>query len=257
MLNQTMEIGTFAVDEGQAKRAALGLVVLQTDETIEHDARIVLPNDGVRLYANRIANAQHVSAETLGDMEQDLAAAASLFPQAIELDVIGYGCTSASLLIGESRVDECLRVANPNARTTNPFSALKAACRALGVRRLALLTPYAADISVAMGADLDADGIAITRLVSYAQEHDPVVARITPDSLLSSITDIGQHAACDAVFASCTNLRALDIIERAEQIIDKPVLASNQVMFWHMMQLAGFRDRVEHGGRLFGYILDD
>ena len=254
-MDGALETGLFETDNGQARRAALGLVVLQTDETIEHDGRVILPSDDVRLYVNRIRCADLVTAETLGSMKDDLSAAAGLLPNAVPFDVIGYGCTSASLVIGEERVEACLRARQPSVRTTNPFSALKAACRSMGIRRLALLTPYVAEVSVAMGQNLEDNGVAVTRLISYAQDQDPVVARITPESLLRSILELGANADCDAVFASCTNLRALEIITIAERQIGKPVLASNQVLFWHMMQLAELTDRVEDCGQLFDHQL--
>jgi maleate isomerase len=43
----------------------------------------------------------------------------------------------------------------------------------------------------------------------------------------------------DALFISCTNLRALDAIAPLEARLGKPVLTSNQVLGWHMMQSAG------------------
>ena len=56
---------------------------------------------------------------------------------------------------------------------------------------------------------------------------------------------------CDAVFASCTNLRAMEIIPEAEDILGKPVLCSNQVLGWHMLRLAGIDSDQPAGGRLF------
>ena len=56
----------------------------------------------------------------------------------------------------------------------------------------------------------------------------------------------------DAVFVSCTSLRALPVIKDAEAAIGKPVLASNQVLAWHLMRLAGIADTPHAWGELFG-----
>ena len=256
-MDAALETGSFDVDAGQARRAALGLVVLQADETIENDARRIVPSDGVRVYVSRIRSAPLITTETLNSMAGDLAASAGMLPDAVTFDVIGYGCTSASLVIGEDKVDDALRLSHPTARSTNPFSALKAACRSLGVRKLALLTPYVADLSLAMRENLEDNGVTVTRLVSFGQEEERIVARITPESLLPTIVEMGSRDDCDAVFASCTNLRATDIINEAEQQIGKPVLCSNQVLFWHMMRLAGLDDHVEGCGRLFDVQLSE
>ena len=43
----------------------------------------------------------------------------------------------------------------------------------------------------------------------------------------------------DAVFLSCTNLRTLDVIPAVEAVLNLPVFSSNQVLAWHMSELAG------------------
>ena len=44
------------LDRGLAERAAIGLIVLATDQTIEHEWRRVLDLPGVALYESRILN---------------------------------------------------------------------------------------------------------------------------------------------------------------------------------------------------------
>lgn len=242
---------TVETDAGQATRAAIGVVVLQTDETIEHDLRAMMPVDGVRHYVNRIANRHDVTEATLRAMENDLPAAAARFPEALTLDVVGYGCTSASLVIGEARVGELLTVHHPGTPATNPYTAVKAACAALGVRRLGLVSPYDHSISASLRAGLEAGGIGVPAICSFGEREDHVVARMTPKSVLNAIVATGTDSECDAVFASCTNLRAADVVAEAERQLRKPVLCSNQVLAWHMMRLAGLDDRVKGFGRLF------
>src|SRR3989304_4296037 len=65
----------FALDEGVARRAAIGLVVLATDNTIEHEFRDMLRLDGVAFYESRIANAAAINPTTLAEMERRIAAA--------------------------------------------------------------------------------------------------------------------------------------------------------------------------------------
>ena len=55
----------FALDGGIAQRAAIGLVVLATDQTIEHEWRQMLHLDGVAFYESRIYNSPTITRETL------------------------------------------------------------------------------------------------------------------------------------------------------------------------------------------------
>ncbi len=242
----------FAVDGGLGSRARIGLIVLQTDQTIEHEfATIFGHDDQVALYKARIPNAMDVSPETLRQMEMDLPRTASLLPAAFDFDVIGYACTSGATMIGEDRVDELIRDVHPGAKTSNPLSACKAAFGALGIRRLALVTPYAVDVTLEMQANLREAGFEINAVATFNQSDDFTVARITSDSILSAILQIGARDDCDGVFVSCTSLRALAVIAKAEAELGKPVISSNQALAWHLMRLAGLSNAPQGLGEIF------
>jgi hypothetical protein len=57
------------LDAGIAERAAIGLIVLATDQTIEHEVRHLLDLPGSALYHSRILNDARITPETLGAME--------------------------------------------------------------------------------------------------------------------------------------------------------------------------------------------
>lgn len=248
----SVETLKFNTDDGLGSQARLGLIVLQTDQTIEHEfAGIFGPQEGVALYNARIPNAMEVSPETLRQMALDLPRTANLLPPSFEFDVIGYGCTSGATMIGETRVDHLIRDVHPNAKTTNPISACKAAMAALGLKRIALLTPYPVDVTLEMQANLQTSGFQTTAVASFGQSDDFTVARITSDSVLQAVLQIGAQADCDGVFVSCTSLRALPIIPEAEAHLGKPVISSNQALAWHMARLAGLTDTFANRGRLF------
>src|SRR6185437_14353525 len=101
----------FTLDEGVASRAAIGLVVLATDHTIEHVWRAMLRLPGVAFYESRIMNSATITPETLKEMERDIAGMAALIRPGERLDVLAYGCTSGTMVIGEGRVFEKLRAA--------------------------------------------------------------------------------------------------------------------------------------------------
>ena len=241
----------FDVDNGLGARAKIGLVVLQTDQTIEHEFASILRRDDVALYHARIPNAMDVTPETLRQMEADMLVAAALLPAQFDFDVIGYCCTSGATMIGESRVDQILRGVHPKALTSNPLTACKAALNALGLKRIALVTPYAADVTSEMRDNLKAAGIAINAVASFNQSDDFKVARISSQSILDAVEQIGARDDCDGVFVSCTSLRTLPIIAAAEARLGKPVISSNQALAWHLMRLAGMDDGPDTAGQLF------
>jgi maleate isomerase len=184
-------------------------------------------------------------------MAADLPHTAALLPESFGFDVIGYACTSGATMIGEDRVDSLIRGVHPAVTTTNPISACKAAMAALGMNRIALVTPYPVDVTLAMQTNLRDAGYDTTAVATFDQSDDFTVARISSDSILKAVRHIGKRSDCDGVFVSCTSLRALEVIPLAEAAIGKPVIASNQALAWHMMRLAGLNDTPENCGRLF------
>ncbi len=242
-------------DNGLGTRAKIGLMVLQTDQTIEHEFASILRRDDVALYHARIPNAMDVTPETLKQMEADIPVAAALLPAQFDFDVIGYCCTSGATMIGESRVDEMLRDVHPNALTCNPLTASKAALTTLGLKRIALITPYAPAVTSEMRTNFNESSIAVNAVASFNQSDDFKVARISSQSIQNAVEQIGARDDCDGVFVSCTSLRTLPILAAAEARLGKPVISSNQALAWHLMRLAGIDDCPENCGQLFHHPL--
>ena len=141
----------FETDRGIGAEAALGLLVLETDQTIEDEFRFLLPESGVSLYGARLHNDALITPETLARMEELIAPTTRLLAPAVELGAIGFACTSGALVIGEAAVAARVREARPGTKVTDPVSAARAALETLGARRIALLTPYVRRINESLG----------------------------------------------------------------------------------------------------------
>ncbi|MCK8465118.1 Asp/Glu racemase [Aliiroseovarius sp. S1339] len=244
----------FETDQGIGTRANLGVIVLENDETLENEFRRILDIDGVALYHSRIPMGPEIRPDTLPQMLDDLPAATRLLPPALNFDVIGYGCTSATSVIGPENVAAAIQTVCPSARVTDPLTAIIAAGRHLGVTRLGFLSPYVAAVSQTMRDRLSEAGFQITSFGSFEESNDQIVGRITPDSILTAAQQIADAAPCDAIVISCTALRCLDIIPKIEAQTGKPVLASNPALAWHMLRLAGINGAREGIGRLFDVV---
>lgn len=240
----------FRTDAGIGTRGAVGLLVLETDQTIEHEFRAVWPREGVALYAARLHNDVAITPETLRAMEPLIAPATALLPP-VPVGAIGFACTSGALMIGEAVVARHVRSVRPDAATSDPVTAALAAMRALGARRIGLLTPYSRAITLALREKLIARGLEIPAVGSFEEEDDAVVARITPESVMEAVLRLGAHEAVEAVFVSCTSLRVAAIVEAAEARIGKPVTSSNHALAWHLLRLAGVEDAIPGFGRLY------
>lgn len=239
------------LDGGLGSRASIGLVVLSSDQTIEHEYRRLVNLPGVAVYQTRLANDNAISQDSLRAMEARITESVDLLLPGMPMHVVGYGCTSASMLIGEERVLELINKARPESLGTTPITAARAAFEKLGMERIALLTPYSDDINEDIRNYLEARGIRVPVMGTFNVHDDRQACRITPSSVRDAAIELGRHDGVDGVFVSCTALRVADVIEEVEATLGKPATASNHAMAWHSLRLAGIDEPLHGCGRLY------
>lgn len=240
----------FATDAGFGHRARIGLIVLETDHTLEPETRTI-DIDGVAWYHSRIPMEPEVTPTTLTDMEARLPVAAGLLPSEFGFDAIGFGCTSAATLIGESGVTGAIQSSHPDMACTNPISAAVLAFQALGARRIAVITPYTADVTAPVVTFFETEGLEVTNAGSFLESSDHVVGRIDPESVANGVRKVAALGDVDAVFVSCTSLRTFSIVEWLEAELGIPVVSSNLAITWQLLRLAGIDDHIPGLGKLF------
>ena len=141
----------FELDGGVAPRAAIGLIVLATDNTIEHEFRQIVPRvAGAAVFHTRILNDPDINPTTLRAMESRLADCSRTLRPGERIDVVAYGCTSASMVIGPAGVAARVHEGRPDVPVTNPVSAAVTGLGAMGAKRVALLTPYIDEVNQGM-----------------------------------------------------------------------------------------------------------
>ena len=69
-------------------------------------------------------------------------------------------------------------------------------------------------------------------------ESDLDMARLSPESIYEAALETCAQDA-QALFISCTALRAVEVIGRIEGELGKPVVSSIQAEFWQSIRLAG------------------
>lgn len=170
-------------------------------------------------------------------------------------EVILYGCTSGSFLLGVGREgDAGEKIAEytgiPGITTS---MAVDKALNAVAAKRVFMLTPYPDDINESEVAFLDARGI---KVVGYDSFRCPTVEALHKVSSEQVAERVLEHrdvikSSCDAVFISCTNLLTMDKIEQLEAKLDVPVVSSNQATLWAGLVHMKAETRELGGGRLF------
>jgi maleate isomerase len=226
----------------------LGLIVLQVDETIELDFRRMFPPHVAQVHVTRVPSGLELTPDTIADMECALPNAASLLPSAQAFDVIAYGCTSGTTLIGADKVRALVMGSARTRAVTDPLTATLARCHALGLGRVGILSPYIPSVAEPIRAAFERAGIVVPDTLSFGEQVEARVARISAASISKAAHTLAGRTKLDAVFLSCTNLRTLDILDRLSRELGVPVLSSNSCLGIHMATLAGLPTLPTVGG---------
>lgn len=227
----------------------IGLIAVATDHAVESELRQFLPAERAAVYVTRVRLPDRYDLASLRATADELAAAAALLVPGSSLDALAYGCTSATVAIGEAEVFARLRRDRPAVPCTTPITAAMAAFTRLGIARVALLTPYPQAVHEAIAGFLSGRGIAVQDQAYLGIDSDAAISRVTAAELFERVRRL-DIASADAIFLSCTSLRTAAVIDALEAETKRPVIASNQALAWHCLRVAGRSASGPVGGRL-------
>jgi maleate isomerase len=170
--------------DGRPVSKRIALVALATDHTSERDFARICDPDQVGIYVNRIEFENPTTREALLKTGPRLTEAAAQILPDEEVDVVAYGCTAASIVLGNDTVTRHLNAAKPNTPCVTPSSAAFDAFAALGAKRVSLLTPYSPDVTDEMAQYFAAHGPEVVSATCFGLTDDRQMARISEDSIV-------------------------------------------------------------------------
>lgn len=228
----------------------LGAILLSTDLTSERDARRVIPEGSAALHVTRVAHENPTTPETLRRMGPRLAAAADLLSHVPRLAAVWYSCTAASVEIGDAAVAAAINGALPGVPVVTPPLAAIEGFAAMGVRQIALVTPYLVETTEPMVDYFARHGLEVVAAQCLGIADDRDMARVTARTIVDAV-DAADVDETEGVFISCTALPAFGVVGEIEARLAKPVVSSNQASLWRLLHHAGLQPRSGAPGRLF------
>lgn len=234
--------------EIHAPRYRIGVVALDTDLALEWDFHQVLPQE-VAFYTSHIAATNPLTADNLKKMKPRLQAVVRSILPSYALDVVVYGCTSASIAIGYEGVKAEIQAVRPGVAVVTPSSAAIQGLQALGVQKITLVTPYVDEVNQMLRNFFESHHIEILNMSSFCLETDLQTAHIPP-LVLQKAALAACHADAEGIFIACTAFRAMGILENLEAVLEKPALSSNQCLIWESLQHTGYPKPIAGYGKL-------
>jgi maleate isomerase len=195
-----------------------------------------------------------LSTQALGQFDDSkILAAAELLADA-EVDVIGWSGTSSGWLgfDADRRLVERIRERTGIPATTAVL-ALNDLLALRGVKRLALVTPYTADVQQKIVDNYRSIGIEVVaeRHLGIRVNHD--FALVEPERLMALMREVAASRP-EAITTFCTNLRAAPLAEAVEAELDIPLLDTVSTTVWGQLRAAGADPaQVKGWGGLFGW----
>ncbi|HEX9446516.1 MAG TPA: ectoine utilization protein EutA [Dongiaceae bacterium] len=231
------------------KKKRVGLIILATDHTTEPDFHRMVASDDIGIYVSRIPYANPTTPTNLRAMQPTLTRGASYLLPEEELDAICYSCTSASVVIGDEAVQAAINEAKPGIPVVTPADASVLALTALRARKISILTPYAEETTLPVAEYFAKRGFNITAVTCLGFTDDREMARISPASLIDLASEAITDDA-DALFISCTAVRAASAAPEIERVTGRPLVSSNLATAWRCLRLCNDRQMRPQLGRL-------
>lgn len=225
----------------------VGFLIPSTNISLEPEAyRILPPNYTAHFHRLRYEEPTRDSYER---MLVEIPTAVQYLADA-HVDVIGYACTTGSMYRGpgfDVRLSEEIERLT-GIRATTAGTAVVEALNCLKAKKLAVVTPYHDWVNELLISFLKAGGFEVSTISRINPNHSRP-GTINSRSVLEAglILKNGVH---DTIFISCTGLRTLDVLQELEDAVGKPVVSSNQAIFWKILGMFGDVETISGYGKL-------
>ncbi len=222
-----------------------GLIVPSWNTSMEYECWRMAPG-GSSIHSSRVPHTDDSEA-TLLHMVEKAPAAAEVLGHA-KVSAICFGCTGGSFVKPgyDREIIDAMEKATKIPSTTTS-TAINEALKYLGIKSVAIASPYPPWLNDRLAKFLGDSGFTV---VSKKGLDVECPAYLPPDNAYRIAAETNCTEA-DAVLISCTNFRSLEVIEKLEKDLGKPVVSSNTASMWKLLQLSGSKDKVKGAGQLF------
>ena len=131
------------------------------------------------------------------------------------------------------------------------LTAVTRGCRALGLKRIVMASPFPEDQDERLVKFLAHDGIEVVAFRGLGCPKADVIWELPPETGYDLATALlREHPGVDGVYLPCNKWRTASVIERIEKDTSKLVVTNTQAWTWEAMRTMGMRDPVSGYGRL-------
>jgi maleate isomerase len=131
----------------------------------------------------------------------------------------------------------------------NASEADHAALRALGVSRVAVVTPFNAAVDRTVKANVEEAGFEVVAIKGTEAPSLPAICETPLEDIRRVVRQVAD-SPCDAILQVGTALPVVALIEELEGETGKPIVACNAAVYWQSLRAVGIEDKIPGFGRL-------
>jgi maleate isomerase len=233
-------------------RARLGFLVPPGNPTVEPEMIALAPH-GVTVHFSRLVahggTGSHAGQEERNrTMIEHVGESAGLLAM-VKPDVIMFSHTATSYTLGPQKEAELIERLRAQCGTIveTAFASVLEALRVLGVRKVALGTPYGEETTLKGKALLEQHGFAV---VSHGRlDNVSNIYNETPERAYRLGRAIDRDDV-EAIFLSGSGMPTIPILDVLERDLGKPAISAASAMMWRALRLARVHAPIAGYGRL-------
>jgi maleate isomerase len=231
------------------------VIVPSTNTVVEHDFNMVAPRV-VTFHTGRMY-VEHPSLDSNESFVEVLEQVRRSIDVAIrdvltcEPDYLVMGMSAETLwggLEGSARFEQRVRAQSGLGVSTGATS-VREALQALGVRTIAVLSPYQPVADEQVRGFFAEAGFDVRKVKGLRCPSATAIAAVSHETLLPALREL-DGPDVDALVQVGTNLSMVRLADEAERWLGKPVVAVNAATLWHALRARGFHDRFPDFGTL-------
>ena len=134
-----------------------------------------------------------------------------------------------------------------NLPTTTTTTSVIDALRKLEISKVSIAMPYVEQVSRTVVKFVEDSGIEVLNAKWLNKGSD--IDKISQETIYHLAREVDEPES-QAIFISCVGLHAVEIIEKLEDDLQKPVITSNQATMWNILRMANINDKIEGFGQL-------
>lgn len=210
--------------------AHVAYLIPHTDVTEEMDCRRLLPGHVVHVERMWLDEVTEEAEKKM--VHEEFPRALRYLTGIVPFKCAVFGCTSASVADGREGMEAIERLMREKlgCPSITVFGAVLKEIQARKAKNVAILTPYTDEVNGFFKKTMEDYGVHVVYMAGIGLINDTEIAALTPEVIetftRNKAAEIPEET--DLCFFSCTDVRSAEIREELEEILQRPLITSNQ-----------------------------